>query len=363
MGYTVYGCTIKTRLSATDANYNNSTLGIVNGVIQLVQNPVAGLSGWKTGILDTNGIGTCTRSINVEDGGNIADPGQCSITLNNAGNIYGSYQAANVYLNGCVFTLVVFNNSTTPTPLWKGRCKEPDASTVQVKIEIEGLRNGRVSQLLSFINLSDFPYVTADKVGTYIPACFGNIPKAKFIRTANAILPFTILGYNGASFGNTPVDEWTYLSNEVYPTDQHIFYLSARVDYLGPSGTDANLPYTYSVQIAPSQYGLAWSGPPLTYSPLDYPWTVNGLIGLYMRVVKGTDTAGKSHAGESRLIIDATVQSEATSNIIYITLAAPFAGALNVGTPSVTDTSIAWVVLEDHENVFKSDIWPCFSYT
>jgi len=150
-----------------------------NSVFRWLQNTIVGLTGWAGGIIIENGIGNWSRSIELEGGGNIAEPGFASVAVKNGNKFYDTLDTKGIVLNGKTFRVKTFSD-TTETQRWTGFCQKPNWDSFSYRIPAQGGHNKRRANLISLITDTNAPSTTKSSA---IPATFGEIEKAIMLRT------------------------------------------------------------------------------------------------------------------------------------------------------------------------------------
>jgi hypothetical protein len=169
----VFGIKIITRTTTTDSN-----IGIASGVFQLIQSPVSGATGWKTGIIALGGLGKWKRELDPLDGGNIAADGSFQFILSNTNNLFQTIQSYGIVLDNCIVQIWCWDGEeTTVTPIceWIGRCQVPVADSLSITVSCIGLASGRVANILKNINTVDYPFASSKIINNSVPAVFGKL--------------------------------------------------------------------------------------------------------------------------------------------------------------------------------------------
>ena len=145
-----------------------------------LQNPITGLdTSWVAGVLAKVGIGAWKQSINLERGGNIADPSEGSLSVVNTDKFWSLLFSNNINLSGCLCRIYEFSDTTgtirailncLPTDSW-------DTATYNIPLQ-------KASQkMLAAISAYTAPTVLPDGSNTspFMPAIFGKLSHAKAI--------------------------------------------------------------------------------------------------------------------------------------------------------------------------------------
>lgn len=366
MSLYTYEVLINTRSDADD-----STIGMYSGVFKVIQATVSGITA-TSGIILLNGISNWTDSVDVTEGGNVADSGQCSLSLNNTDGLNEKLAAAGVSFIGCLFGLYRCDTDTGATVVWQGRVSSIDVDSAAIKISAIGLKQGRVSQLLTQIDAVKYPYVDTELIGTFIPASFGTLLKAKMIRTDSAVIPFVVNGSVETPNGSDLPFYQTIFSSTSTGIGYNFRTPAVDVDYgdiqdfpiVAPS-TSANV-VTYTIRIAPDGIG-EWY---LTTAPVTSGTIVfsdadtDYLVGKYLMV---TDGKGK---GSGRLIASASVNIDDNPCLLNITIAASnyFTDSdgnqeqLQANSETTPVDNDSWIEVQDIKKAYQADSFACYAF-
>jgi len=329
----IYGIKIITRLHVAPDDhadigaYLNGDTGNVE--LRYVQSPVAVVDDdWKSGIIALNGLSPWKREVDITDGGNIATPGSFTFTLQNITDLWSKFVLDGIILDNCVVEIWNWDGEETTVPgakRWMGRCQHPQVDTVVIKVPCIGLAPGRVSQLLTTINTTDYPDANTDLLGKTVPATIGTLGLAfdannditrqsiaMFQRTANVQ---DKTGYNNSYFTGT------HAEINIFPV--------TLVD-------DTNGVYKFALD------GVSLYTTTINVTDLD----------VYVTVIGGTGE------GQIRQVLSFHFTNPATA-YAYFTVRDIFAVSPSAALGDVNQT---WVQFSTIKRDYVADRWPCRSF-
>lgn len=309
----------------------NTAIGLYNvagsnSEFRWVQALPSGVTTWKETMLADRGIGKYSRHIDITRGGNVADPGECEITVKNTSQFFDTVADLGINFEGLKCEIYLFTDAT-PTLQWTGICQSPSWTSTEYRIPVRGYHNKRIANITSL----------TDGIGTDsipIPVTFGKHLKGRLRLTEQVDTKWT-------TSGGMMLDAATGLTCDTT-------YRNIGIDTFLVTATGGGGPaYTYTVQFASTDYHTAWrigstqifGG---TYS-LDY------FVDRYLLVVSG------NQSGQCRKIKSASVNLTDSRVKILITIDDdnPFEANLE------TDNT-CFIQVIDRDKTFKLDSWPCY---
>ena len=300
----------------------NTTQVQAASVFRVCQNDIVNPNeAWKSGVLMQNGIGNFSRKIDLRRMGNIATPGDCTVQFNNTNKFYQEMKNRGIYFNGLVAKIIKFTGNIEVSR-WMGECQKPSWTSKRYIIPMKGLYNKRIASCSTTINndpiTGNFPNASDDKNGNIIPITIGsflmvggNPQCAKFVRISDV---------------ETPLINDTNILSTLLPSGQTVFPIIA-------TGTAPAVTYTI-------QLGLSGSG-----------YAIPNLVGMWMKVIIGGSTDGKSQVGRYRQITAASLVDQ--QYWLDVTINSVFEEDL-----ADTGTYQAWVSIVSLNYQFYGDMWP-----
>ena len=362
-----YMVQIDTRIVMPD----NQTIGIYSqgiypAVFRVIQSAVDSVPA-TTGLMLLNGISQWQDSVDLTEGGNTADSGQCSLTLNNTNGLKKQLNSVGIYLQGCVFRLFLCDGTNSPVQKWIGRVSSVDSDNATLKISAIGLKSGRVTQLLKQINTNDYPYVDTSMIGKYLPACFGTLPKAKMIRTAVTIIPFVINGSKPDNFGH--YDTCFSLPEDA---DQYVFRMSSApfsgdvqdFPVWSTCGATGSILY-YQIKFATAGTWLK-NGANIPDGQTTIPLTI--FKNRYIVVTAGTQKGNGRIIGDANVLLTGSYSSPYLLGILiansnWFTKDNGDEEKLQANNTTTAHANDSWVEIQDIKRDFTADFWPCKDFT
>jgi len=155
----------------------NTAIGLYNvandnSEFRWIQNAIAGVTTWKEGMIVKGGIKPFSVEIDLKRGGNTSLPGRGSVTIKNTDKFWQIIDALGIVLIGLRTEIYVFNNST-PVKYRQYVCEKPTWDNKEYTIPFKGNQESRRVDITSQTN------------GVKIPATFGKLDYAKFVRTVD----------------------------------------------------------------------------------------------------------------------------------------------------------------------------------
>jgi len=212
--------------------------------------------------------------------------------------------------------------------LMRGITSIPRWTETEYQINVDPIFSARRSNIATVISEGNREDSSQEDRGAIIPASFGQIEYAKFVRTARAAEK-VVMSYNEfpsiSAFG--------------------LFTEPFRNSYFPVTADDSTTtPVQFTIRV--SSIGI-WSG---LANGTYYPTEWNGYI---LRVVKGTGK-GQLRAIES---VSVTIANASADYNFDITITHAFETAL-----VTSGTNQSWVVIESIQRLFEADTWPCKAY-
>lgn len=291
--------------------------------IRLIQNIVSGLSeNYASGLIKEYGIGKFTRSIGLQKGGNVASPGSGFVEIDNTSQYHQSLLDKGIYINGQVVQIIEFSG-TTETSRWIGECEKPtwNASTYRINFK-GGLYASKRSNILTYINKTNYPYSSEKERGQVVPASWGILDKAKFVRVDN---------YNHELTVEEITSDWvshpgTTVFPIVYPVES----------------TDITLTYRFAVTQSYSSSSII---------------NLTDLTGKFVKVVdgKGKDQIRKIAASSiyNNKYIEITIEDYFDETL---------QGNETANANADTDDNQTWIKILQIERSYMCDTKKCYSY-
>jgi hypothetical protein len=333
-------------------NLTNSYVGADNGLVSAdsvfgwTQTSISGITGnWIDGMIVQGGLGEWTRSIDLKQGGNIAQAGSASVTVKNTSKFWNTLFTKNIYMNGCRAEIYKFTG-TAASKQWSGICDTPTWNSKEYTINMVGYHNKRIANIGTEIDEESYPYASSDTLGNLIPCTFGKIvpvynsdgvinyngfAKCVIIKDLNNI--FTIKSYDNINGSLFVYPVYSFVGTESFPVLE------------GLGGTP---PISYRLKLMKAQsvgtdYTWRWAGSSVTYFENKILQVVDGTGEGKFRVIESASvTFGDSHQGED----------------IVFTLKNYFEEDLS-GNESATADNQSWCKILDAEKQYKVDAWPC----
>lgn len=251
-----------------DANLSNTYVEGSNGkvyagsVFRWVQNSISGVSGWQHGILTKNGISNFGRGADLRNGGNIASPKACNISILNTNKFWNTIKGKTIYFNGLEFRIYEFTD-TAKNIKWSGVCENVSWDATTYKFNVKQFYNNRKANIIS-----------STEEDIVIPATFGVHDSAKLVQTVKT---------------EESVTNSSLVSTSLSPANLSVFKINSCTNL------------TVGIQIADVIYGTP---------TLD-------LVGKYIKVLNG------DNEGSVRRILTATCNFP-SSGIVSVTIDAYF---------------------------------------
>jgi hypothetical protein len=327
----LYGVRIYLEAAVTSGTQaQREAVGIYTDQIRWVERTLQSVAGgsWASGIFIKNGFGDIKQKADFSKGGNVAQAMGVSFRVRNTDQLYLRLEEFGVNLHGLRCEVVEFVGSTgnddsvSSDVIFSGVVDNVEWDETAVSISTISSRIKRDGQILSVVNSSNYPNANSGDIGKVIPATFGKIDNAKFVRTAKVE---TIIQNDG---GYTP-------------SGLKAFHISSA------GGGYGDRQYTVRVGVSRSGSGMA------------------SLAGKFMRVLSGGWYTDSTHygdmSGQMREIESSTVIGSPDTDKIYVVLKDFFPHALS-GNSTATANNQAWVEFVDIANEYTADVWPLNNY-
>lgn len=399
MSKPIWALKIDSGTAITDA-----TIGLYSGIFQWLENPLSGIAGnWKTDIIVENGISSIREGANLKIGGNISFLRGIEVEIDNTIQLFAALDTHGINFNGLKAELWEYTKRTadivSKRKFW-GICKIMVWNAIKTSIAIEPPQDSRKANISTIIGLGNRPNSSNEDRDIIIPGTFGEIDKAKFVRTAKAITIFE-------TAAAVDLNDNIQFQPDIYP-----------LLILPVVGTDGDTPpISYKIKLANS---VSWfqSGSPLTTGKHSLTYFVNQYIkgsvgdgsgkrraiesarvnlnssaitGLggsgqkLINVVDGTKFAiddivliqdssnSETNAIDSISVNQLTMKANLAnsyaaggtvggdSSTIDVTMADYFKDSL-LGNVDATLADNSWIQIEDIERDYEADVWKCKDY-
>jgi hypothetical protein len=225
------------------APYAAPTGSLIATEIRLSEDVLSGLASeyaYTAGLIAQKGIGGLSQSADLRRGGDMAAYEGMQVSLVNAEQLFLQLKAGGVNLQGCRIELHEFTGtaansaSAADTVLFTGICDDLSWTSTGLTLKCKSSRLRRNAPLYTVIDNGDYadvqqalqdlqnnvakgnyPFALDDDNGKIVPITFGSLPKAKMVRTADAVIPFIINGSTAITISGTAY----YVTNFSLPTD------------------------------------------------------------------------------------------------------------------------------------------------
>jgi len=311
---------------------------------------------WKAGMFAENGIGNIPWGSDFTLGGNTALAKSTEIAVKNAIGTTPFWKKlvnAGISLKGLICEIVEIDTETAhggtranETLLFRGACVSPSGwNEGEYRIPVEPTHYKRIANITEKIDNDatngNYPDADDSDVGKAVPVTFGEIDRAKFVRTKRT----------DSTWGTTPA---TFLASDIQ--------LDVREDTYGPTventvfpvvGDDsASPPIQFQIKIGITAYWYYLAtGTIYTTGVL----TLTNLVGMYLHVTEGNGS------GELREVSAATVDLDVDATILKITVTDYFKNT-PTGNSTATHNTQTWVSIKSAERAFTADQWSCKAY-
>lgn len=199
--------TMRDNLSNTYATADYAKV-VADSQFRWVQNAVPSLSEtWKDGMLIPNGISKLIRTIDIENGGNVATVNGCNVAVKNTSQFWNTIMnTLDISLVGKRVEIVLFIDATESVK-WYGVYEKPTWNRMSYSIPLRGTWKKRNA------NITEEQNVTGSDETVVVPATFGrwDDSPAQAVRTVKQVTEYTsktLGGYvaNGSGSANISPD-------------------------------------------------------------------------------------------------------------------------------------------------------------
>ena len=262
----------------TETTENSNAIGLYSGQIRWLESELAGLAEpWKTILV--SGVSAATDDgLDTRLGGGVAEVGGFDLVVDNTSQIAQRLDTLGIVLTGKRCEKIRIDPSNLREYVeFTGYCEDVKWNEREMMIPVQDCRLKRDAVLATMVTADNRPNASSEIIGSVIPVTYGEIDKAKMVRTANKKITFENPAYGHYQNVSTAFGfAYTIIGTPTYPYGLTVFPVIGK----GTSPTRE-----YKIQLAGADVSVQWTrnGAPVTTGTV---WLTN-LNGQYLYVVSG----------------------------------------------------------------------------
>jgi len=262
----------------TETTENSNAIGLYSGQIRWLESELAGLAEpWKTILV--SGVSAATDDgLDTRLGGGVAEVGGFDLVVDNTSQIAQRLDTLGIVLTGKRCEKIRIDPSNMREYVeFTGYCEDVKWNEREMQIPVKDCRLKRDAVLATVISTENRPNASSEIIGGVIPVTYGEIDKAKMVRTANKKTNWENPAYGHYKSVSLPFGfAYTIIGSPTYPYGLSVFPV------VGKGVTPTR---EYKIQLAGSDTSIQWTknGAPFTSGTV---W-LSELNGKYLYVVSG----------------------------------------------------------------------------